>query len=195
MKLLKSLITLKILTLFSLINTERRAKRIPFPFLSLLPLNHWSPQNLSRFCFIQRKIQIPRDPFKDSAKKMRMSNEKVPKPKSFLVTMLLLLVFMAHKGSSFGVNWGTMATHQLQPENVVQMLEDNGFKKLKLFEADEKILAALTGTQIEVMLAIPNFMLQEMSIDPVAAVSWVDANVTSYCYDGGVNIKLSRTFS
>lgn len=126
---------------------------------------------------------------------MRMAHEKVPKAKSFLVTMFLLLVFMAHKGSSFGVNWGTMATHQLQPENVVQMLQDNGFKKLKLFEADQKILAALTGTQIEVMLAVPNFMLQEMSIDPVAAVSWVDANVTSYCYDGGVNIKLSRTFS
>ncbi|KAM5547666.1 glucan endo-1,3-beta-glucosidase 8 [Rosa sericea] len=120
---------------------------------------------------------------------MRMAHEKVPKAKSFLVTMLLVLVFMAHKGSSFGVNWGTMATHQLPPEKVVQMLEDNGFTKLKLFEADQKILEALTGTKIEVMLAIPNFMLQEMSIDPVAAFSWVDANVTSYCYDGGVNIK------
>ncbi|GAB4832938.1 hypothetical protein Ancab_006958 [Ancistrocladus abbreviatus] len=82
-----------------------------------------------------------------------------------------------------------MATHQLPPDMVVEMLKNNGFDKLKLFEADERILDALVGTDIEVMLAIPNYMLEEMSEDPDAAASWVDANVTSYNYNGGVNIK------
>ncbi|KAJ7956599.1 putative Glucan endo-1,3-beta-glucosidase [Quillaja saponaria] len=107
------------------------------------------------------------------------------------VVMALLLVFLTVvvSGSSIGLNWGTMTTHQLPPEKVVQMLTDNGFDRLKLFEADERILGALTGTDIEVMLAIPNYMLKEMSEDPDYAASWVDANVTSYCYNGGVNIK------
>ncbi|KAK2978225.1 hypothetical protein RJ640_024258 [Escallonia rubra] len=87
------------------------------------------------------------------------------------------------------LNWGTMANHQLPPKKVVKMMKDNGFNKVKLFEADEKILGALIGTDIEVMLAIPNYMLQDMSRDPGVAVSWVDANVTSYCYTGGVKIK------
>ncbi|KAA8535008.1 hypothetical protein F0562_030011 [Nyssa sinensis] len=39
------------------------------------------------------------------------------------------------------------------------------------------------------MLGIPNYMLQGMSEDPGVAASWVDANVTSYRYTGGVNIK------
>ncbi|KAJ8442371.1 hypothetical protein Cgig2_018627 [Carnegiea gigantea] len=92
-------------------------------------------------------------------------------------------------GLSVGVNWGTMATHQLPPEKVVQMLKNNGFNKLKLFEAHYKILEALAGSGIEVMLAIPNYMLAEMSEDPDAAATWVDVNVTSYLYSGGVNIK------
>lgn len=69
------------------------------------------------------------------------------------------------------------------------MLRDNGFEKLKLFEYNEGIMTALTGTDIEVMVGIPNSMLKEMSEDPEAAASWVYNNVTGYCYDGGVNIK------
>ena len=111
--------------------------------------------------------------------------------------MLVFLVFMAmlHSGLSVGVNWGTQATQQLPPDTVVKMLRDNGFKKLKLFEADERILGALIGTEIEVMLGIPNNMLQMMCEDPGAAASWVDANVTSYSYTGGVHVQLSHTLS
>ncbi|KAL2553983.1 O-Glycosyl hydrolase family 17 protein [Forsythia ovata] len=93
------------------------------------------------------------------------------------------------EGSSIGVNWGTMATHQLPPESIVQMMKVNGFGKVKLFEADDKILEALVGTDIEVMIAIPNYMLEQMSQDPKAAASWVDANLTAYSYSGGVNIR------
>lgn len=107
------------------------------------------------------------------------------------VILLLTLLVMVSKSSSVGVNWGTMSTHQLPPENVVQMMIDNGFDKVKLFEADDKILGALIGSNIEVMLGIPNYMLQEISQDPEAAASWVDANVTAYCYKGGVKIRLT----
>ena len=108
-----------------------------------------------------------------------------------LVLFLVMWMIMGSNGFGIGVNWGTMATHHLPPEKVVAMLKENGFRKLKLFEADERILGALTGTRMEVMLAIPNNMLQQMSEDPSAAISWVQANVSSYSYVGGVNIKFS----
>ncbi|WCJ29738.1 Glucan endo-1 3-beta-glucosidase [Euphorbia peplus] len=91
--------------------------------------------------------------------------------------------------TSIGVNWGTMTTHLLDPDKVVHMLKQNGIKKLKLFEADERIMAALIGTDIEVMLAIPNNMLQQMSEDTEFVAAWVDSNVTSWLYSGGLNIK------
>ncbi|XP_028098263.1 glucan endo-1,3-beta-glucosidase 8-like [Camellia sinensis] len=109
----------------------------------------------------------------------------------FLVVVLVLLSSVPSGYSGVGVNWGTMATHHLPPEKVVEMLKENGFDKVKLFEADEKILGALIGSEIEVMLAIPNFMLEPMSQDPEFAASWVDANVTRYSYNGGINIKSS----
>ncbi|RAL37253.1 hypothetical protein DM860_004175 [Cuscuta australis] len=107
----------------------------------------------------------------------------------FLIGVLALGLLVS-KGSGVGVNWGTMSSHQLPPRKVVKALKDNGFDKVKLFEADAEILDALAGTGIEVMLALPNLMLQEMSQDPGAASAWVEANVTRYCCSpGGVKIR------
>lgn len=108
-----------------------------------------------------------------------------------LIVFVVFFFAVIPRGFCIGVNWGTMATHQLPPEKVVKMLKENGFDKLKLFDADEWIMAALLGTDIEVMLAIPNNMLEEISMNPSAADSWVNENVTNYLYPGGVNIKLS----
>ncbi|XP_022730817.1 glucan endo-1,3-beta-glucosidase 8 [Durio zibethinus] len=106
-----------------------------------------------------------------------------------LVLLFLFLMTLVPNGNSVGVNWGTLATHHLPANKVVKMLRDNGFDKLKLFEYNEEIMMALTGTDIEVMMGIPNSMLKEMSEEPGAAASWVYNNVSGYCYDGGVNIK------
>jgi len=109
-----------------------------------------------------------------------------------LVTLLLVFLTVVFTASAWvGVNWGTMATHQLPPEKVVKMLKENGFTKLKLFDADELIMAALTGTDIQVMVAIPNNMLEKISSSPKAADSWVYDNVITYLFTGGVKIKLS----
>lgn len=87
-----------------------------------------------------------------------------------------------------GVNWGTMATHKLPPKSVVQMLKDNGIQKVKLFDADQSTMSALAGTDIEVMIAIPNDQLSSMN-DYDRAKDWVRRNVTRYNFKGGVNIK------
>lgn len=87
-----------------------------------------------------------------------------------------------------GVNWGTMASHKLPPKVVVQILNDNSIKKAKLFDADLSTMSALAGTDIEVMVAIPNDQLAAMgSYD--RAKEWVKRNITRYNFKGGVNIK------
>uniref|UniRef100_A0A5B7C528 glucan endo-1,3-beta-D-glucosidase n=1 Tax=Davidia involucrata TaxID=16924 RepID=A0A5B7C528_DAVIN len=87
-----------------------------------------------------------------------------------------------------GVNWGTMATHKLPPEVVVQMLKDNGIQKVKLFDADQSTMSALAGSGIEVMVAIPNDQLAVMN-NYDRAKEWVRRNITRYNFNGGVNIK------
>lgn len=101
---------------------------------------------------------------------------------SFVVGLMCLSV------EGIGVNWGTQATHKLPPDTVVQMLKDNGIKKVKLFDSDDSTMSALAGTGIEVMVAIPNNQLAEMN-DYARAKQWVKKNVTRYNFNGGVNVK------
>jgi len=116
-----------------------------------------------------------------------MAQENASNCATFLI---IFLTIISSSSAWVGVNWGTMTTHQLPPKKVVKMLKDNGFRKLKLFDADDTILTALMGTDIEVMVAIPNVMLSKISNSPKDADSWVYENVTAYLFRGGVNIKL-----
>ncbi|KAH7433750.1 hypothetical protein KP509_07G084000 [Ceratopteris richardii] len=70
------------------------------------------------------------------------------------------------------------------------MLKDNNISRVKLFDADDSSLEALRGTSIEVVIAIPNKMLQQMA-DPAtgAADTWVVHKVLRYAFQGGVNLK------
>lgn len=88
-----------------------------------------------------------------------------------------------------GVNWGTIASHPLDPKIVVNMIKDNGIKKVKLFNADNVTLKALAGSDLEVMVGIPNFHLQDLSEKYSSAQAWVKENITAYVGKGGVDIK------
>ncbi|WOK91750.1 glucan endo-1,3-beta-glucosidase 8-like [Canna indica] len=101
---------------------------------------------------------------------------------------LFLVGICCSSADGLGVNWGTMASHPLPPKVVVQLLKDNGIRKVKIFDADSASMNALAGSGIEVMVAIPNNMLGYM-IDYDSAKKWVKENVTRYSFQGGVNIK------
>ncbi|KAF8681702.1 hypothetical protein HU200_045133 [Digitaria exilis] len=105
-----------------------------------------------------------------------------------VVAALVAMVAELPVAGALGVNWGTMASHQLPASTVVRMLQDNGIRKVKLFDADPGPMDALAGSDIEVMVAIPNNML-DMMTDYATAREWVHQNVSRYNFDGGVNIK------
>ncbi|KAK4776326.1 hypothetical protein SAY86_005014 [Trapa natans] len=100
-------------------------------------------------------------------------------------TAILFLVGLAN---GLGVNWGTMSSHHIEARIVVQMLKDNGINKVKLFDANPRMVRALAGTGIEVMLGIPNDQLANMAFTADYAKDWVKENVTQNL-DDGVIIK------
>lgn len=104
----------------------------------------------------------------------------------FLCITISSLSFFSIAVSALGVNWGTMATHQLPPKTVVQMLKDNNVQKVKLFDADTNTMVALAGSGIEVMVAIPNDQLKAMG-SYSRAKDWVRRNITRFNDD--VKIK------
>ncbi|XP_022740726.1 glucan endo-1,3-beta-glucosidase 8-like [Durio zibethinus] len=101
----------------------------------------------------------------------------------------LILVPAIVVAQDIGVNWGTIASHPLDPKIVVNMFKDNGIKKVKLFDAASNTLKALAGTDIEVMVGIPNLHLQNLAENYSYAQAWVKENITAHVGKEGVNIK------
>nr|XP_043612355.1 glucan endo-1,3-beta-glucosidase 8-like [Erigeron canadensis] len=98
---------------------------------------------------------------------------------NLLIVCTLVLSIFASDVESLGVNWGTKSSHQLPPDTVVQMLKDNGFTKVKLFDADPNILNALADTDIEVMVGVKNVELDKLT-EKINAATWVKKNVVRY---------------
>lgn len=92
--------------------------------------------------------------------------------------------------NGLGANWGTQCTHKLPPDTVVQMVRENGFRKVKLFDADYDSLKALGGrSDLEVMVGIPNDLLATFAASAKAAEKWVSKNVSTHISTNRVNIR------
>lgn len=105
----------------------------------------------------------------------------------FFLFLPLLLSF--HRAVGLGVNWGTRSSHPLPPDIVVRLLKDNGFDKVKLFEAEPWVMKALGRSGIQVMVAIPNDFLAPLASSVLIAEQWVMANVSTFISKYGVDIR------
>ncbi|KAF8407374.1 hypothetical protein HHK36_006505 [Tetracentron sinense] len=105
-----------------------------------------------------------------------------------LVLGMVLLFPLVVSVSGIGANWGTQATHPLPTGTVVRLLRENGFQKVKLFDADYGAMRSLGRSGIEVMVGIPNDMLASLAGSMKAAEKWVAKNVSSHISSNGVNI-------
>lgn len=118
----------------------------------------------------------------------------------YLILVLAQYQFEDAQGAEsvpgLGINWGALASHPLNPNIVVNMLKDNGIKKVKLFDADPWTVGALAGTDIEVMVGIPNDQLSKFAASSHTADDWVKANITKHLHGrhGVVNIRYNIKF-
>ncbi|KAJ7958683.1 Glucan endo-1,3-beta-glucosidase-like protein [Quillaja saponaria] len=109
--------------------------------------------------------------------------------RGILVPLLVFAALAVGSVSGIGVNWGNQATHPLPPPTVVKLLRDNGIQKVKLFDADDYTLNALSKSGIQVMVGIPNEMLYMLANSVKAAENWVSKNVSAHVSSGGVDIR------
>ncbi|XP_010099734.2 glucan endo-1,3-beta-glucosidase 6 [Morus notabilis] len=108
---------------------------------------------------------------------------------SIMVILSSILSLIVGRVSGIGANWGTQASHPLPPDIVVRLLKENGFQKVKLFDADYDTLRALGRSGIEVMVGIPNDMLSSLASSVKAAEKWVSKNVSTHISSNNVNIR------
>ncbi|KAJ4708873.1 putative Glucan endo-1,3-beta-glucosidase [Melia azedarach] len=108
--------------------------------------------------------------------------------------LYFFVLFLLSEGLTKGVvglacNWGLQSTHPLPPNIVVKLMKENGFDKVKLFEADPGALKALGKSGIQVMVGIPNDLLAPLASSVRAAEDWVQQNVSKFISLNGVNIR------
>ncbi|XP_077248418.1 glucan endo-1,3-beta-glucosidase 11-like [Tasmannia lanceolata] len=78
-----------------------------------------------------------------------------------------------------GINYGQIADNLPSPENVVRILKSIEVSKVKLYDADSRVLRAFANTEIEFVVSLPNQCLSKMQ-DQSKALAWIKTNVQAY---------------
>ncbi|KAJ4758527.1 hypothetical protein LUZ62_068902 [Rhynchospora pubera] len=93
-----------------------------------------------------------------------------------LITAQLIQIVSALK---FGINYGQIANNLPSPTQVVGLLQSLNVNRVKLYDADPKVLSAFSGTNIEFIIAISNENMSAMT-DSTHAQAWLSQNVQPY---------------
>lgn len=84
-----------------------------------------------------------------------------------------------------GINYGQIANNLPSPDDVVPLVRSIGASRVKLYDADPKVLRAFANTGVEFIVGLGNEYLSKMR-DPDKALAWVKANVQAHLPDTNI---------
>lgn len=85
---------------------------------------------------------------------------------------------------SIGVCYGLLGDNLPEPSEVVSLYQSNGIEAMRLYNPNSDVLNALKGTNISLMVGVPNEVLESFAYNASAAADWVQNNILAY---DGVN--------
>ncbi|KAG6792820.1 hypothetical protein POTOM_001979 [Populus tomentosa] len=80
---------------------------------------------------------------------------------------------------SIGVCYGKNGNNLPSDQEVVSLFQANAIRRMRIYDPNRDTLEALRGSNIEVILGVPNDKLQSLT-DASAAATWVQDNVVAY---------------
>ncbi|KAL8242202.1 hypothetical protein R6Q59_012504 [Mikania micrantha] len=98
------------------------------------------------------------------------------------ILVLLINVLIVRDAQSVGVCYGGYGPPFPSEREVVSLYQSNGITGMRIYDPHQPILEALRGTNIELMIGVPNDGLQLLN-DPNAATKWVSENIQRYWPD------------
>ncbi|KAG0479071.1 hypothetical protein HPP92_013790 [Vanilla planifolia] len=82
-----------------------------------------------------------------------------------------------------GVCYGMLGDNLPPPSEVIALYKVSNFEAMRLYNANHKVLQTLKGSNIQLLLGVPNELLQSFASDANAANAWIQTNVVSYSAD------------
>jgi len=88
---------------------------------------------------------------------------------------------------SIGVCYGQVANNLPPAQKVIDMIQQNIIEKVRIFNPDQATLNAIRGSNISLVIGVPNEDIQSIANDAASANNWVQNNILKYSKD--VNFK------
>jgi hypothetical protein len=79
-----------------------------------------------------------------------------------------------------GINYGQVADNLPQPQHVSSLVQQLGFKMVKIYDTNETILNAFANTGTSVVVCVPNDEIISLAVSEVAARTWVHTNINPF---------------
>ncbi|KAK1366491.1 Acidic class II 1,3-beta-glucanase [Heracleum sosnowskyi] len=92
---------------------------------------------------------------------------------------ILVPSFMTTGAQPIGVCNGRNGNNLPSEQDTVRLYNDNGIGRMRIYDPLRGTLEALRGTNIELILDVPNTELESLQ-DPGAATAWVQDNILNY---------------
>ncbi|KAG6743878.1 hypothetical protein POTOM_052581 [Populus tomentosa] len=102
-----------------------------------------------------------------------------PSMVSIMLLFGLLLASLDTTGAQIGVCYG-MNGNLPPAQEVIELYSQRGIRRMRLYDPNQDALRALSGTNIELMLGLPNADLQRIASSQTNANAWVQRNVRSF---------------
>ncbi|KAK2971417.1 hypothetical protein RJ640_025367 [Escallonia rubra] len=107
----------------------------------------------------------------------------------FLVS-LLASFSSAEISAKVGVNYGQLGNNLRTPSKSIELIKTLKAKRVKIYDANPKILNALKGTDLQVSIMVPNELINSISTNQTLADQWVHTNVVPFYPDTKIRYLL-----